>query len=118
MRGPGSDSRSAGTRGLGHGCACVPGARATCPTSRAPGTNPNRCPFPQSRRSVPATRTSFSQMFDAHLHPAGLSDQDLETLRYFGVESALVLAGRATSTVEGVLQPFDELRNTQLPRLE
>jgi predicted metal-dependent TIM-barrel fold hydrolase len=57
-------------------------------------------------------------MFDAHLHPAGLTDQDLETLRYFGVESALVPAGVATASVEGVLEHFDDLLGQQLPRLE
>src|SRR5450432_4224044 len=58
-------------------------------------------------------------MFDAHLHPAGLSDQDLETLRYFGVESALVPSGRsASATVEGLLEHFDDLLEKQLPRLE
>ncbi len=30
-------------------------------------------------------------LFDAHLHPETLSDLDLESLRAFGVEEALVL---------------------------
>lgn len=58
-------------------------------------------------------------MFDAHLHPSGLSDQDLETLRFFGVETALVPAGRAAAAnVESVLEQFDDVRDVQLPRLE
>ena len=31
-------------------------------------------------------------LFDAHLHPEALSDQDLESMRFFGVERALVVA--------------------------
>jgi predicted metal-dependent TIM-barrel fold hydrolase len=61
----------------------------------------------------------MAPVFDAHLHPAGLNDQDLETLRYFGVESALVPASRNTaSTVEALLEHFDDLLEKQLPRLE
>jgi predicted metal-dependent TIM-barrel fold hydrolase len=58
-------------------------------------------------------------MFDVHLHPSGLSDTDLETLRFFGVEQALVPAGRAAAgTVDAVLAEFDDVLNKQLPRLE
>ncbi len=58
-------------------------------------------------------------MFDLNLHPAGLSDTDLETLRFFGVEQALVPAGRvAQPNVDAVLAEFDDVLNRQLPRLE
>src|SRR5438046_9823835 len=62
---------------------------------------------------------SLEEMFDAHLHPSGLSDADLETLRFFGVEQALVPAGRAAAAnVESVLAEFDDVLQHQLPRLE
>ena len=32
-------------------------------------------------------------LFDAHLDPTGLSDQDLASLRFFGVERALAFLG-------------------------
>jgi predicted metal-dependent TIM-barrel fold hydrolase len=57
-------------------------------------------------------------MFDAHLHAGGLSDDDLETLRYFGVEAALVPAGRTTATVEALFEHFRDVLDVQLPRLE
>ncbi|MBK7864748.1 MAG: TatD family hydrolase [Archangiaceae bacterium] len=58
-------------------------------------------------------------MFDAHLHPKGLSDTDLETLRFFGLEQALVPAGRASAaSVEAILAEFDDVVQVQLPRLE
>ena len=58
-------------------------------------------------------------MFDAHLHPSGLSDADLETLRFFGVEHALVPAGRVPQpNVDSVLAEFDDILGKQLPRLE
>mgnify|MGYP001309151841 CR=1 FL=1 len=58
-------------------------------------------------------------MFDVHLHPSGLTDLDLETLRFFGLEQALVPAGRAAAqSVEAVLAEFDDVLGRQLPRLE
>lgn len=58
-------------------------------------------------------------MFDVHLHPSGLSDADLETLKFFGLEQALVPAGRAAApSVEAVLAEFDDVLEEQLPRLE
>ncbi|MBL8949198.1 MAG: TatD family hydrolase [Myxococcaceae bacterium] len=58
-------------------------------------------------------------MFDVHLQPSGLSDADLETLKFFGVEQALVPAGRgAAANVEAVLAEFDDVLTKQLPRLE
>ena len=57
--------------------------------------------------------------FDARLHPAGLTDQDLETLRFFGVEAALVPCDATPlATVKNIRAHFDDVLNTQLPRLE
>jgi predicted metal-dependent TIM-barrel fold hydrolase len=59
-------------------------------------------------------------LFDAHLHPEGLTDQDLETLRVFGVSAALVAAHHAPidSTSRDILAHFDSILSVQLPRLE
>lgn len=58
-------------------------------------------------------------IFDAHLHPEGLSDQDLESLRYFGVESALVPAHHfPEATARALLEHFDDIVEKQLPRLK
>ncbi len=58
-------------------------------------------------------------MFDVHLHPSGLSDADLETLKFFGLDQALVPAWRAAAAnVEAVLAEFDDVLEKQLPRLE
>jgi predicted metal-dependent TIM-barrel fold hydrolase len=59
------------------------------------------------------------QLFDAHLHPEGLSDQDLESMRFFGVERALVVAHHFPEpTPLALRRHFDELVGRQLPRLE
>lgn len=58
-------------------------------------------------------------LFDAHLHPESLSDQDLESMRFFGVERALVVAHHfAEPTPKALRQHFDDLVGRQLPRLE
>ncbi|MFP2959123.1 TatD family hydrolase [Myxococcus sp. 1LA] len=58
-------------------------------------------------------------IFDAHLHPEGLSDQDLESMRFFGVERALVVAHHFPEpTSKALLRHFDDLVERQLPRLE
>jgi hypothetical protein len=58
-------------------------------------------------------------LFDAHLHPEALSDQDLESMRFFGVERALVVAHHFPEpTAKGLRQHFDDLMGRQLPRLE
>jgi len=59
-------------------------------------------------------------LFDAHLHPDGLSDQDLATLRAFGVEAAVALAHHTApeATSKALLGQFDALLGTHLPRLE
>jgi len=58
-------------------------------------------------------------LFDAHLHPQGLTDQDLESLRLFGVAAAVVAADHsAEPTAKGLLAHFEEVVRRQLPRLE
>ena len=58
------------------------------------------------------------RLFDAHLHPEGLSDVDLETLRTFGVERALLPAHPllTTPTPRALLQQFAELTGRQRAR--
>jgi hypothetical protein len=59
-------------------------------------------------------------LFDAHLHPEGLSDQDLETLRHFGVQAAVAVAHHSPkeATAKALLEHFDALLGKHLPRLE
>lgn len=59
-------------------------------------------------------------VFDPRLHPAALSDQDLETLQIFGVRSVVVVADATAhpATPDGLFAHFDELLEVQLPRLE
>ena len=59
-------------------------------------------------------------IFDAHLHPRGLNDQDLESMRFFGVTSALAVsfASPLPATSAELLSDFDDIVRTQLPRLE
>lgn len=59
-------------------------------------------------------------LFDARLHPAALSDQDLETLLLFGVRGVVVVADATAhpATPAGLFAHFDELLGTQVPRLE
>lgn len=58
--------------------------------------------------------------FDPRIHPAALTDQDLETLQIFGVGAVLVVADATAHppTPEGIFAHFDELIGKQLPRLE
>ncbi len=58
--------------------------------------------------------------FDPRIHPAALTDQDLETLQIFGVRAVLAVADASAhpATPEGLFAHFDELLGTQLPRLE
>lgn len=63
--------------------------------------------------------TSLPPLFDAQVHPGGLTDQDLESMRLFGVEAALVPAHHfPPATVRGLTEHFDEIVERQLPRLE
>lgn len=59
-------------------------------------------------------------LFDAHIHPETLSDQDLETMRYFGVRAVLAVAHHdpIEKSAKHVLQHFDDLLARQLPRIE
>ena len=59
-------------------------------------------------------------LFDAHLHPEGVSDQDLESLHFFGVTTALVAADHSPihAKVKSILGHFDDIVQRQLPRLE
>lgn len=58
--------------------------------------------------------------FDPRIHPAALTDQDLETLQIFGVRGVLAVADATAhpATPEGLFAHFDELLGKQLPRLE
>ena len=58
--------------------------------------------------------------FDPRIHPATLTDQDLETLQIFGVRGVIVVADATAHppTPEGLFAHFDELLGKQLPRLE
>ncbi|HEX4621779.1 MAG TPA: TatD family hydrolase [Myxococcaceae bacterium] len=59
-------------------------------------------------------------LFDAHLHPEGLTDQDLDTLRHFGVQAAVAIAHHSPkeATAKALLEHFDALLGKHLPRLE
>jgi len=58
-------------------------------------------------------------LFDAHLDPTGLSDQDLASLRFFGVERALAFLGPLPEpTPKRLRQGLDRLLQRELPRLE
>ncbi len=59
-------------------------------------------------------------MFDARLYPAGLSDADLQTLRYFSVSHVLAVAlpPAPPVTAASISAQLDDLLKSQLPRLE
>jgi hypothetical protein len=59
-------------------------------------------------------------VFDPRIHPAALTDQDLETLQIFGVRAVLAVADATAHphTPEGIFAHFDDLIGVQLPRLE
>ena len=58
-------------------------------------------------------------LFDAHLHPETLSDLDLESLRAFGVQRAVILGHHFPEpTSRGLRAHFRDLVTVQLPRLE
>ena len=58
-------------------------------------------------------------VFDTQLHPDGLSDTDLESLRVFGVRAALVAAHHFPEpSARALLGHFDDIVTRQLPRLE
>ena len=58
-------------------------------------------------------------IFDLRLHPEGLTDQDLESMRLFGVQAALVPAHHFPQpTARALRDHFDDIVGRQLPRLE
>lgn len=58
-------------------------------------------------------------VFDANLHPEGLSARDLESMRLFGVTHAVVAAHHFPQpTARALLEHFDDIVERQLPRLE
>lgn len=67
-----------------------------------------------------AKATSAARLFDVHLHAEGLSDQDLESLRFFGVERAIVPAHAtfAEPSARRLFDQFEELLQKQLGRLQ
>ena len=56
-------------------------------------------------------------LFDACLHPAGLNDQDLQTLALFGVKGAVAVSWTLSATAKSIRAHFDDLLEKQLPRL-
>lgn len=60
------------------------------------------------------------KLFDVHLHAEGLRDSDLESLRFFGVERAIVPSHPVLSEVTSkrLLEQFEALVSAQLPRLQ
>lgn len=58
-------------------------------------------------------------LFGFQVHPEGLSDQDLETMRYFGVDAALATMRHFPNpTEEKLLEHIEALVVRHLPRLE
>lgn len=59
------------------------------------------------------------RIFDARLHPEGLSDRDLDSMQFFGLSAAVVTATHFPEpTVRSLLGHFDDVVGHQLPRLE
>ncbi len=62
---------------------------------------------------------SWRSVFDLRLHPASLTDHDLESLRFFGVTGALLVADSSPSpTADALLEHFTQLTTVQLRRFE
>ncbi len=57
-------------------------------------------------------------LFDAHLHPEALSDQDLESMRFFGVERALVVAHHFPEPTASITRLGSSLANTSVGDME
>jgi predicted metal-dependent TIM-barrel fold hydrolase len=59
-------------------------------------------------------------LLDPRIHPAALSDQDLETLQIFGVRGVVVVADSTAhpATPEGLFEHFEALLGEEVPRLE
>lgn len=57
-------------------------------------------------------------IFDGHVDPTGLSDQDLESMRFFGVERALAFLGPIPDpSPKRLREGFERLLHKELPRL-
>jgi predicted metal-dependent TIM-barrel fold hydrolase len=62
--------------------------------------------------------SSLTAVCDAHLHPAGLPQQDLESLAFFGVRRAVAVAHPvAEPSARSVCAHFETLLEHELPRL-
>ncbi|MFL5320071.1 MAG: TatD family hydrolase [Myxococcaceae bacterium] len=63
--------------------------------------------------------SSDPKLFDVHLHAEGLTDQDLESLHFFGVQRAIVPAHAtfAEPSAKRLLDQFGNLVDKQLARL-
>lgn len=58
-------------------------------------------------------------VFDLRLHPTTLSDQDLESLRFFGVTGVVLVADSSpTATADALLTHFEALTTCQWRRFE
>lgn len=70
---------------------------------------------PRARPSAPEAPA----LFEAHLHPEGVSDSDLETARLFGVERALLFALPISDpTPKRLLGQLEKLASVQAARVE
>src|SRR5215471_15315930 len=58
--------------------------------------------------------------FDAHLHPQQLPDQDLESMKFFGLAAALAVAQHPplTATSRDLINYLDAFARQELARLE
>lgn len=59
-------------------------------------------------------------MLDPRVHPASLSDQDLETLRFFGVDAVMLVSDATVHPAqpEALFAHFEQLLGVELPRFE
>lgn len=62
----------------------------------------------------------MNALFDPRVHPAGLSDQDLETLQFFGVRGVVVVADATVhpATPEALFAHYEHLLTREVPRFE
>jgi predicted metal-dependent TIM-barrel fold hydrolase len=60
----------------------------------------------------------MEELFDSHLHPTAIGDQDLESLAFFGVVRALAVSHIVEQpSANNLRRHFDALIGQQLPRL-
>src|SRR5262249_42033498 len=78
--------------------------------------------LPQRRRRPgPGLMPNIATAFDAHLHPEGLTDTDLESLYFFGIRAALAVAHHGSGKMprpEELTRHFDDIVERQVNRLE